>query len=260
MKNIFLFLLVSISISAQKNINDYKYVIVPKQFESFNKIDKYQVNSLVKFLLKKNNFTVFFNDEQLPEDLARNKCLALTASLKDNSGMFTTKTQLSLKDCFNNILFTSKEGTSKIKEYKKAYHEAIRRSFQSVKTLNYKYQPTTTTETNQTTVHSAAINTEEKIKKEVISGKEVSKDFYAKRTIVRKKENFETLYAQANNGGFQLVDKEPKVVFKILKTQYPHLFIIKDKNGMLVKKENGFWEAQYYDKDKLLIKNYEVKF
>ncbi len=246
MKKIILFLLVSISISAQKKINNFKYVIVPKQFENFNRVDKYQVNSLVKFLLEKNNFKVLFNDDQFPEDLARNKCMALIANLKDNSGMFTTKTQLILKDCFNNVLFTSKEGYSKIKDYKRAYHEAIRRAFQSVKALNYKYKELS--ESKQKVVVSV-----DKTQKLESHKKKIVKDEGASKES-------EALYAQPTDIGFQLVDKEPKVVFKILKTQYPDLFIIKDKNGMLIKKENNFWEAQYYDNGKLLIKSYKVKF
>ncbi len=55
--------------------------------------------------------------------------------------MFTTKSIVELRDCSNKIIFSSKEGKSKDKEYKKAYHEAIRNAFKSIQSLKYKYIP-----------------------------------------------------------------------------------------------------------------------
>ncbi len=43
----------------------------------------------------------------------------------------------------NNILFTSRQGDSKEKEYQKAYYEALREAFQSFQTINYDYKPNT---------------------------------------------------------------------------------------------------------------------
>jgi len=45
-----------------------------------------------------------------------------------------------LKDCKNNQLFISEEGSSREKEYKIAYHEALRNAFESIAALNYKYE------------------------------------------------------------------------------------------------------------------------
>lgn len=150
-KLLFLFtLIVSKSVFAQKTINDYKYIIVPNQFEFVKSPDKYRTSSLTKFLFNKYGFTAYLSSDKLPNDLVQNRCLALIASVKNNSNMFTTKNLIELKDCNNNVVFTSQEGKSKEKDYKKAYHEAIRGAFSSVKKMNYRYVPLADSVVNNT--------------------------------------------------------------------------------------------------------------
>ena len=45
---------------AQKNINNYKFIIVPKQYEFQKSEDSYQINSLTKFLFERDGFITFF--------------------------------------------------------------------------------------------------------------------------------------------------------------------------------------------------------
>ncbi|WP_372795505.1 hypothetical protein [Lutibacter sp.] len=124
---------------AQNNINSYKYILVPKQFEFQNVEDQYQLNSLTNFLFNKAGYTVLYTDEQYPDDLANNSCLALKAKVNKNSSMFKTKMTIDLYDCKNKIIFSTKEGSSKEKVYKKAYQEAIRDAFVDLEELNYAY-------------------------------------------------------------------------------------------------------------------------
>lgn len=138
--SISLFLIFSFSILfAQKNINSYKYILVPKQFEFQKSTDQYQLNSLTKFLFEKSGFTVLFTDENFPADLAANSCLGLKAKVNNDSGLFSTKMNVELSDCFNQVVFSSKEGRSKEKDYKTAYHEAIRIAFDDIENLKYNY-------------------------------------------------------------------------------------------------------------------------
>ena len=46
---------------AQKNINNYKYIIVPKSYGFLGDEDKFQLNSLTKFLFNKLVKDSFFN-------------------------------------------------------------------------------------------------------------------------------------------------------------------------------------------------------
>ncbi|KAA1245701.1 hypothetical protein [Aquimarina sp. RZ0] len=133
----------SISFYGKKNVNDYKYVIVPERYGFLKKNDEYQLNSLSKFLFNKYGFQAFIQGEELPEDLINNGCLGLRAEVKKNSGLFVTKFIVELKDCNGTVVFSSSEGASREKDYKKAYHEALRDAFKDVKALNYKYTPKT---------------------------------------------------------------------------------------------------------------------
>ncbi|HEY9221222.1 MAG TPA: hypothetical protein VIO43_06540 [Lutibacter sp.] len=127
---------------AQKSINSYKYILVPKQFEFQKSPDQHQLNSLTKFLFEKVGFTVLFTDDSFPEDLAANRCLALMVSVNNHSGMLSTKMNIELLDCYSNKIFSTKEGMSREKEYKKAYHEAIRSAFVDIENLKYAYDGT----------------------------------------------------------------------------------------------------------------------
>lgn len=124
---------------SQKNVNDYKYVLIPQKFDFLKENDAYQLNSLTKFLFNKHGYKAFIQGENIPEDLAKDGCKALKANLVKGSGLFITKVAIRLTDCGNNIVFTSSEGASREKEFKKGYHEAIRKAFKDVQALNYVY-------------------------------------------------------------------------------------------------------------------------
>jgi hypothetical protein len=134
------FLLCSLTtVFAQKDINSYKYIIVPIQYEFQKSEDQYQINSLTEFLFNKEGFTAVFSNSTFPDELALNACSALKAVLVSESGLFTTKIKINLVDCYNAVVFSTDLGTSKLKDYKKAYHEAIRNAFADIQALNYVY-------------------------------------------------------------------------------------------------------------------------
>ena len=262
----------SASVFAQKSIHEYKYIIVPSQYHFQKSEDAYQVNSLTKFLFEKENFSVYLsNDNQHPKELKLNKCLALTAKITDVSKMLSTKLNIDLVDCNNNIIFSSKEGTSRKKEYTKAYHQAIRRAFESIKALNYSY-----TEKNTKTIIAQQI-TDTKKETDILEEKTVIKDeskiietnkatekiieipsIKEKEVIVLTSDS-NLLYAQPNSNGFQLIDSSPKVVYILQKTSVENVFILKNKNGVLHSLD-GQWIAEYYENNKLINKVLKIKF
>ena len=128
-----LIVLISTTLFAQKSIKDFKYVIVPKQYEFQKSEDQYQVNSLVKFLFEKEGFEVYFSNDSYPNELATNACAALKAVVNDDSGMLSTKVTISLLDCHNTVLYTTPFGRSKIKDYKRGYQDAIRKAYAAMK-------------------------------------------------------------------------------------------------------------------------------
>ena len=248
----------SATLIAQNSLDKYKYVIVANKLDFFKKVDQYQTSSLTKFLFNKYGYKAFLSIDNLPENLKKDRCLALYASINNESSMITTRLNIILKDCNENVIFTSALGKSKEKEYQKTYHEAIRNAFSDTVIQNYKYSP------------QAIIAVEKKpttIKNEIqiVETQPIPKKGTQTIPVINsiKSIQLETpsnvLYAQANELGFQLVDTTPKVLFILLNTFSDNVFIIKDKNGLLRKSES-IWIAEYYENGKLIQKEYQIKF
>ncbi len=268
-KVFFLLFFISVATYAQKNINNYKYVIIPKQFDFLNKPDKYQTSSLTKFLFNKNGFITFFDDEQYPHDMVNNRCLALTAKVKESSSVFSTKNTIELIDCNNRVVFRSLEGKSKNKEYKKAYHEAIRNAFNSVKALKYRYKEPVREEivtkpkppTKKVVVDRLPQDTNIGVTKKT-SVFRLADNTNSRRGNARannRNNRISFLYAKRINNGYEILNAKREFVFTVLETNLRNVFIIKNKNGILYK-ENNNWIADFYDlTGSKVIKEFDIR-
>lgn len=118
---------------SQKSLSDYSYVIVSEQFEFQQEKDKYQLNSLTKFLFNKYGFHAYF-DREVPLNVFR--CDGLWAEAEGTPGFIITKVQLVLRDCTGEVIYRTNYGKSKVKDYKKAYYEAVRNAFDDIIALN----------------------------------------------------------------------------------------------------------------------------
>lgn len=264
----------------QANLNDYKYVIVPKHFEAFKKQNEHQTSTLIKFLFSEKGFNVVYDDE-LPEDLKFNRCLGLMTSLIDDSNMFTTRTSISLRDCNGEEIFVTQQGKSKVKDFRGAYSEAIRMAMKSFNGVNYVYN--NKAEKKET----VTLNFKNDVKK--LEDKNVEADVVAKKPkntnpmVVQeattenqlyknrepvsseiqsdKIEKSEVLYAQKLANGYQLVDSTPKVRMKLMKSSADNVYMAQanGKSGMVYQKD-GQWVFEYYEGDKLVQKELNIKF
>ncbi|MDH7914536.1 hypothetical protein [Winogradskyella sp. SYSU M77433] len=245
------FILCSLFAQAQKSINDYKYIIVPKSFEFSKSEDQYQLNSILKFLFNKYGYQAYFLDEELPEDLKEDRCLALTSEASnDKGGMFTSKIEIILKDCFGNKVMTSKVGESRLKSFDRAYSEAMRDAFETFQEIDYAYKPKEVkSEISKTTVvkveeeKQPVKDVESEVKEVKVEVVKESKSIVVEKGIENKNE--EIFYAQPKNNGYQLVDSEPKVVMFLLSTTAENVFIVKGKSAIVYKRD-GFW---YYSEN-----------
>nr|WP_321224998.1 hypothetical protein [uncultured Psychroserpens sp.] len=272
---------------AQASINDYKYIIVPKQFDFLKNSDQYETSSLTKFLFNKYGYVAFFDDDDLPEDLSKNRCLALKSEIKKNKGFLITRLQIDLVDCNGNIVMSSVVGETKIKEYKKAYQTAIREAFVTYKFLDYNYVASDdAVSSDDDNTDSSKEDEIEMLKKEVeaLKAKEeemktmISEEKMEITTLEKKpKEEVnqiiaetvdlepesspksEILYAQPKPNGYQIVDMTPKVVMFLLETSKADVFIVKDENA-IVYKEDGFWYLSKYNGDKVALTQLNLKF
>ncbi|MCF6347183.1 MAG: hypothetical protein L3J20_02630 [Flavobacteriaceae bacterium] len=267
---ILVLVITSNSIFSQQSLNDYKYVIVPKNYDFLKSEDQYQLNSLTRFLFKKEGFKTLFDTDNKSQELANNPCLSLISKVKSNSGLFSTKLVIELVNCKNEVIHTSNEGNSKQKDYKKAYQEALRKAFQSISSLGYKYTPVkvpVSVKKEETIIDEkpavivkevipVKVETEEE-SVEVI--KEATLAEEAKATVFEDVPFAIVLYAQANPLGFQLVDSSPKVVYVLLKSSKEDIYFLKNKNG-IVFKENKQWFVEYYNGIILVKEELQIKF
>ena len=108
-------------VSGQKNsVTNKQYILVKSTFDFLKQVDRYKANSFTKFLFTKAGFNVYLDNEELPEELYYNKCSAIYVDVKDKSNLFATKNYIELVDCNGRLLYTSKTGSSKLKDYEKS--------------------------------------------------------------------------------------------------------------------------------------------
>ena len=150
MKNLLIiFVLATTSISFSQNLNEYKYAQVPSKFNVFKEKDQYRLNTLARLYMQKFGFETYFDTDISTTDFASNNCNKVYVDVLESNSLFQTKITILLKDCKNNILFTSKQGKSREKEYKVSYTEAFREAFESLVVLNHKYVEKKAIEKNQ---------------------------------------------------------------------------------------------------------------
>lgn len=227
------------------DINSFKYVIVPAKFDFLKERDQYQTSSLTKFLFKKSGFETFLSDESFPVDLSKNRCLALTGNVQRESSFLSTKIYIELLDCQNNIIYKTDIAKTREKTFEKAYRMVIRKAFEPIYKLNYKYVPN---EGDYLVEKNDNIDKKEK-----------------KTAVIEKKEELSKTEASLRllepiQNGFSLISDKTGEIFNLIKTTVKDTYILKDKNGIFYKKAEN-WIAEYYDKENVLIKKrYSVKF
>lgn len=238
MKRILLLLafVFSMSLVAQEN---YKYVIIPKQFSFLNEENQYNLNALTKSFFETEGFTVYYNTDELPQEIASNRCLVLMADVEESNKLFVTNLNVVIKDCMNKVLFESLKGSSREKDNQKAYTIALRDALTSMKGMlkikNTLVQPT------------------EQVKQEVVEVVPSVKS----NTIIDTSQ----LRAVSTNTGYNLVNYAEGVVLTLYNTSVENVFIADQgyKKGVLLKKING-WYFEYNFDGQVFSEKLEVKF
>jgi hypothetical protein len=121
----FFSILVLVFLSFTSFAQQNKVIIISNKYE-FQKVkNTYNINNMLKAILVSNSYQVFFDDEELPKEIAQNKCNALTGVLIDNSNMFLTKLKFQIRDCQNKLLFETAEVKTREKDIQNAYIETV---------------------------------------------------------------------------------------------------------------------------------------
>nr|WP_199001198.1 hypothetical protein [Flavobacterium sp. ASV13] len=243
------FLLIALLTSVigfSQTVNDYKAVIVPLKYDFLKTENQYRMSTMTKANLNKAGFQAFYGNEELPAGYG-DRCDLLYVDVKKDNGFLITKLFVEFKDCYGKVIYTSEIGKSKEKDYEVAYRECLDLAFVSINALHYKYNGNSGSTSSRTTTP-------------VASSTVIATTAVAAAPVADMKDP-NLLYAQPTENGYQLIDKTPKVVMKLLKTSRPDSFIaIKDGiQGSLNAKDNQ-WFFEYYKNDQLVSEKVSVKF
>lgn len=253
-------LLFMASYSFSQTVNDYKGVIIPMKFGFLNTENQYRLQTISKMNLKKAGFQAFYEVEAIPAEI-NNRCSLLYVDVKKENGFLITKLYIVFKDCYGTIVFQSPMGKSREKEFEIAYSAALNEAFISVYDLNYKYNGNT----NFSSI-SSGVSPSNSAVVSIVSAPSggvdvpvVNQESKATKSIEIK--STDLLYAQPTPYGYQLIDKEPKVIMKLYKTSnlFSYMAIKGNVQGVLVSKDNQ-WFFEYYQNDQLISEKVEVKF
>ena len=253
MKRYIILLLLFSAVGFSQNLNEYKYAMVPAKFSFLKEENQYNLNVLTKMYLQKYCFETYYGNETYPTDFAATNCNKIFIDLVNNSNMFTTKLKVVIKDCKNNILATSVEGTSKEKEYPVAYNEALRMAFDNFGVLRmHKFQA------SQKSLEENGEPSKIVVANEIIlnSKSEVNKYKTLSSNVV-----FGQYYAKPITNGFQIINSESKMIYKIYNTSTKDFFIALKgtTNGVFFLRNNN-WYFECYEQEKLITEMVSVKF
>lgn len=244
MKKIFLLLVVLLSTFtfAQNKSN----IVISKRYDFQKSENSFNINNMLKGILN-SSFNVYFDSEELPIEIAQNRCDAFYGYLVDNSNMFSTKLKFVVKDCQNNVVFESIEVKSKEKDYQNAYNETLRLLAPEVK----KFATSSPKIKKETPVV---------VETKVVEVKPIENKLVENKTIEIKSDASNTKHKLIEmTNGFAVMDANQKIVLQIYITSNPKVFIA-DKFGVkgvftiLENGTRGFFE--YYMNDKLIGEEY----
>jgi len=267
-KKLLTFLLVILFVQqGHSQLDRYKYIVVPLQFEGFKKENQFRTSTLLKYLFSKEGFNVIY-DDKIPTDLASSPCSGLKVRLVDNSSLFQTKIKIALEDCYGQVAFETPEGTSKEKEYELAYREAIEEAFDVLVGTGYSYNPTEKDPADgpvpPPTQVARLLNPPPSKEASAVVGAAAAAGAVEKAAVAEMddSETPELWYAQPIDNGFQLVDSSPKVQMKLVKTTQEDTFIamVDDAPKGMVYKKEGQWWHEYYEEGKVRLRKLRIKF
>lgn len=227
-KYLVLFLMISF-VGVAQNLNEYKYAILPSKFSFSKEENAHNLNVLTKMYLQKYGFETYYNNEEAPDEFIQSNCNKIFVDVAESSNIFITKLKVTIKDCKGTILATSDIGTSKEKEYRVAYNEALRMAFDNFTELkSHQYQP-----------NIKKVELSNEIVSEAVKGssQETTSEVLNRKLSVVTTEN-----------GFDLYSVESKLVLSAKVTSLKNVYIAVAgvEKGVLLKGYDGLWYFEYY--------------
>jgi hypothetical protein len=231
---------------AQEN---YEIIIMPKKFDFLREENQYNLNTMCKLFFEKEGYTVYYENDIMPTEVANNRCNVLFLNLLKNNNILKTRVKVELKDCQNKTVTISEEGESREKTLNRAYNEAIRVALKSMEGY-----------TKFKNVYASTSDKKEKIEEIKSPQPEVIPAVSEKNPNENNTIN-SVLYSKIAKNGYNLVDVNGVVKFELFKTSNPTIFIAKKDNIQGIFTLNGQnSKFESYQNNKLILEEVEVKF
>ena len=218
---------------SQDSMSDYSYIIVSEQFEFQDEKDKYQLNSLIKFLFNKHGFHAYFKDE-VPANVRR--CDGLYADAEGKPGFLITKVEIVIRDCNDTEIFRTIKGKSDVKDYRKAYYESSREAFKDIRNL-YVNQKSINSYSNEVTEEVIKVKESEPLPAKIIATVVVVED-----VIVNEPKEKVSINTEINT-----LENLPSAKFSNYSNENKTFLLRKTKNGY------SFYEESNESDDGLLL-------
>jgi len=267
----FLFFLISLQFVLNAQLNDYKYVVVPVKFAAFKNPNQFQTSTLIKHFMTQEGFNVIY-DNALPIEVLQDRCLALFTDLLDESGLFSTKIVIVLKDCKGKVIFKTAEAQTKIKELDKAYKTVLKESCASFQGIEHNYKQKKINKSEEVITVSFkddVKNIESTSEKKLISEEGVSdmvdsvmqQSTRAEENSLEVKKGLKYLYAKPLENGFKLIDANGGIKYILEETSIESVFLVNQEgvNGVILKKDDK-WYLEYKGDTGKIIEQLFIKF
>ena len=220
-KIIFLLLIFISNFVVAQNPDNYNFARIPSRFNFQNEKNQYRINTTLKAFFQQKGFTTFIDDEIFTDAFSESNCNKIYIDLEVKNTFFKTILFVIVKDCKNTILIKSEEGSSRSKELKIAYNEALLMALKSLKNIQFK-------------------KSEKQINNPIIE------NTVSQKTLLIA-ENFDTKIA------LKMLIKRTNLVVNLLETSSPTIFIATSgqKNGVVTLINNNYL-FEYYSNGKLV--------
>lgn len=132
----FLLSIVLITFVKSQTVSDYKYILIPQEFNDFKESRSYNLNGILEKFLKGKKYTVLSETKSnWPVDALSNPCQVLSAEVLDDKSMFRNKVIVQFKDCNNKVVLAQK-GMSTIKEFEPGFQDALKQAIVQIPVSN----------------------------------------------------------------------------------------------------------------------------
>lgn len=128
-KILFLMLFTCLGFGMQAQGLNAEYVQMKKVYDFQDEFNEYRVNSFLKHKLEEAGYTVFYDDQELPQEVKADSCKLLKCNVARGKSMTATKLTITLVNCKNQQVFIA-NGESRLKLRSKSHVDALKNALE----------------------------------------------------------------------------------------------------------------------------------